>query len=436
MSETHANPNARTPRREFLRQATVATVASSTLLQAAKGAAVHAAGEDRFRVGLIGCGGRGTGAAVQALKADRATELIAMGDLFPDKLQASLSRLKKSQVGDRVLVDADHAFTGFDAYQKVIASDVDIVLLASPPHFRPKHLQACIDAGKHIFVEKPIAVDAPGVRQVLKACRQAEEKQLAVVSGLCWRYHFGARAAIDQVHRGKIGEVVAVETTYNASRPGKPFPMIRKPAWSPMEFQIRNWYWFTWLSGDHIVEQAIHSIDKGAWVFHDEPPVAAIGLGGLQARFGEPRGQIYDHHAVLFEYADGRRHYHYCRQMPGCFNQVATHVLGARGTCQIERGTRRNLKGEVEWKYEGPKNVMHQTEHDEMYAALREGTILNNGVYMCRSTMLAIMGRMATYTGQRITWEEALASEESLAPERYDWSEAPPEPTIAVPGIT
>ncbi len=436
MTDSQQHQKTGTPRREFLRQAAAASIAGSTLLRASRASAFHAAGAEEFRVGLVGCGGRGTGAAVQALKADPATRLVAMGDLFADKLEASHRRLQKSPVAERVQVDADHRFTGFDAYQKVIQSDVDIVLLASPPHFRPRHLKACIDAGKHTFVEKPIAVDAPGVREVLAACHEARQKQLSVVSGLCWRYHFGARAAIEQVQDGKIGDVVAVETTYNASRPGKPWPMPRKPEWSELEFQIRNWYWFTWLSGDHIVEQAIHSIDKGAWIFHEEPPVAAIGLGGLQARFGDPRGQIFDHHAVLFEYEDGRRHYHYCRQMPGCFNQVATHVLGSKGTCQIERHTRRNAQGKVEWKYTGPRNVMHQTEHDEMYAALRAGKIINNGLYMCRSTMLAILGRMATYSGQRVTWEEALASEHRLGPQQYDWNQSPPPTEIAVPGIT
>ncbi len=426
----------KTARRTFLRHASAASVAGGLLLQSSRTHTVHAAGNETLNVGLIGCGGRGTGAAVQALKADSGTQLIAMGDLFPDKVTASLARLKKSPIGKRIHVDEDHQFSGFDAYQKVIDSGVDIVLLASPPHFRPRHIKACVAAGKHVFAEKPVAVDAPGVREVLAACREAEQKQLAVVSGLCWRYHFGARASIAQVLDGKIGDVTAVETTYNASRPGKKFPMPREAGWSDLEFQIRNWYWFTWLSGDHIVEQAIHSLDKGAWLFHEEPPVAAIGLGGLQARFDDPRGQIFDHHAVLFEYEDGRRHYHYCRQIPGCFNQVATHVLGAKGTCQIERHTRRDRDGKVQWKFDGPKNVMHQTEHDEMYAALRAGKIINNGLYMCRSTMLAILGRMATYTGRRVTWEEALASDYKLGPESYDWNQKLEMPPVAVPGIT
>ena len=427
-------------RRQFLQRASVAagagTMGAGVLLGSTAVRAAHVSGNETLKVGLVGCGGRGTGAAVQALKADRGVELIAMGDLFPDKLQASLKRLQASPVASRVKVDSDHQFTGFDAYEGVIGSGVDVVLLASPPHFRPAHIEACIAAGKHVFAEKPIAVDAPGVRKVLDACAAARKKNLSVVSGLCWRYHFGARAAMERVHDGTIGDIVAVETTYNASRPGKPWPMVRKKEWSDLEFHIRNWYWLTWLSGDHIVEQAIHSLDKGAWVFHDEPPAAAIGLGGLQTRLDQPRGQIFDHHAVLFEFADGRRHFHYCRQMPGCFNQVATHVLGAKGTCGVERTGCRDMQGKSTWRYKGPKNVMHQTEHDEMYAALRAGKPINNGEYMCRSSMLAILGRMATYTGRRVTWEEALASTHRLGPSNYDWGQALPIPPVAVPGIT
>lgn len=433
---THESADTRTGRRQFLQGASLATLSASALLQASAARAVHAEGSDVLKIGLIGCGGRGTGAAVQALKADPATELVAMADLFADKLSASLARLQQSPVGDRVRVERDRQFVGFDAYQQLIDSGVDVVLMASPPHFRPAHFKAAIAAGKHTFVEKPIAVDAPGVREVWQACQLAQQKNLSVVSGLCWRYHFGARAAMQQVHDGKIGHVTSVETTYNASRPGKPWPMIRKPDWSDLEFQIRNWYWFTWLSGDHIVEQAIHSLDKGMWVFHDEPPLAAIGTGGLQARFGDPRGQIFDHHSVIYEYADGRRHYHMCRQMPGCFNMVATYVLGADGSCLIEKPTRHDRRGQVQWKYSGAKNVMHQTEHDEMYAALRAGKVINNGLYMCRSTMLAILGRMATYTGRRVTWQEAWDADYNLGPPNYDWNQELEPPAIAVPGIT
>ncbi len=423
-------------RRQFLRRAAAASVATGALLQASRASAVHSTHTETLKVGLVGCGGRGTGAAVQTLKADPHTRLVAMGDLFADQLSASLKRLQKSSVSDRVVVDTDHRFTGFDAYRRVIDSGVDVVLLAAPPHFRPEHLKACVDAGKHVFAEKPIAVDAPGVRAVLEASEAAGKRNLSLVSGLCWRYHFGARAAMQQVHDGTVGDVTAVETTYNASRPGKPWPMRRREGWSDLEWQIRNWYWFTWLSGDHIVEQAIHSLDKGAWVFHDDPPTAAIGLGGLQARLDEPRGQIFDHHAVLFEYPDGRRHFHYCRQMPGCFNVVATHVLGTRGTCRIEQHRCTSYEGRAMWRYQGPKNVMHQTEHDEMYAALRRGEPINNGAYMCRSTMLAILGRMATYTGRKVTWAEAFESNHRLGPSAYNWDQKLDVPPVAVPGIT
>jgi predicted dehydrogenase len=423
-------------RRDFIK-AGAAAVAAGTLaaeLTLTQGAPV--ADSDLLRLGLVGCGGRGTGAALQALQADPHTKLVALADAFADQLQRSLDRLKKSEVADRVAVDVDHRFVGFDAYQKLIAGGVDVVLLAAPPHFRPAHLQAAIDAGKHVFAEKPVAVDAPGVRKVLAACAEAKRKNLAVVSGLCWRYNFTARDAIKQVHDGAVGDIVALQSSYNSGRPGKPWPMVREPGWSDMEWQLRNWYWFTWLSGDHIVEQAVHSLDKAAWAVHDEPPVSAVALGGLQSRSGgDERGQIFDHHAVVYEYANGLKHFHTCRQQMGCANDVSTHVFGTKGTCHVERGSIADRSGTEAWRYRGQQNVMHQTEHDEMYAALRAGKIINDGEFMCRSTMLAILGRMASYTGKKITWEQAMNSQEDLTPPAYAWGPLP-KPAVALPGVT
>jgi len=433
---SHESQSSASSRREFLKTSATTVAAAGLLSQQKVVRAAYASGSGMLKIGLVGCGGRGTGAARQALRADKYTRLVAVADVFADRVESSLGHLKRTDVADRVVVDADHRFVGFDAYKELLATDVDIVLLATPPHFRPQHLKACIDAGKHVFAEKPIAVDAPGVRSVLATTEEARRKNLTLVSGLCWRYHFGARAAVRQIQDGNIGRVVALQSMYNSSRPGKPWPMIREKNWKDMEWQLRNWYWFTWLSGDHIVEQAIHSIDKAGWIMHDEPPVSAVGLGGLQTRTGPERAQIFDHHAVLYEYTGGVRHYHYCRQQPGCTNEVSTVALGEKGTCHVEKHRVYDTAGETTWRFRGKRNVMHQTEHDEMYAALRKGEIVNNGLYMCRSTMLAIMGRMATYTGKKITWDQALNSKEDFARKQYTWDDKLPVPPVALPGIT
>jgi predicted dehydrogenase len=294
-------------------------------------------------------------------------------------------------------------------------------------------LAAAVEAGKHVFAEKPVAVDAPGLRKVLAACEQAKAKNLSVVCGLQQRYDQPRPAAVEKIHGGAIGEVLAVQSAWLGNMPAKKFPMPRKPEWSDMEWQVRNWYWWTWLSGDHIVEQAVHSIDKGSWALHDQPPVAAVGMGGLQSRMGSERGQIYDHHAVVYEFANGMKHYHYCRQVNGGSRDVSTHVQGTKGSCHVELAVVRNLPGNEVSRYRGKKNVMHQTEHDEQFAALRAGKPVNDGPFMALSTMLAIMGRMATYTGQRVTWERALNSNEDLSPPRYEWGPLP-TPTVAIPG--
>ncbi len=426
-----------TTRRNFLQNSAAAAGVGLTL-QAGISRTAHAAGSDILRVGLIGCGGRGRGSAVQALKADPQTKLVALADVFESQVANSLQLFKRSPVGDRVDVSPEQQFVGFDAYQKLLASDVDVVLLATPPHFRPVQLKACVEANKHVFAEKPVAVDAPGVRSVLASCQEAKRRNLAMVSGLCWRYHNGAGATMQRVHDGQIGDIVAIQTNYNASRPGKPWPMPRDTGWTDLEWQLHNWYWFTWLSGDHIVEQAIHSIDKAAWAMHDEPPVSAVGLGGLQTRINTKAdpGQIFDHHAVVYEYPGGVRHFHYCRQQPGCANEVSTLVMGSKGTSHIEKHTVQESSGKQIWKFAEKRNTMHQAEQDELFASIRQGQPLNNGEYMCRSTMLAIMGRMTTYTGQKISWDQALNSQQDFSLKHYDMSIAPPPATIATPGQT
>ena len=422
-------------RREFLKTSTLAAAGAVAGGLALKRSA-HAAGSDVLKIGLIGCGGRGTGAATDALGADPNTKLVAVADAFSDRLEGSLASLKKG-FKDRVAVDADHSFVGLDAYEKLLASGVDVVLLCTPPHFRPMHLKACIDAGKHVFCEKPVAVDGPGVRSILATSEEAAKKNLNLVSGLCWRYDYGVAETMKRVLDGAIGDILAIRETYNT---GTLWQRKRQPEWTEMEFQLRNWYYFAWLSGDHNVEQHVHSLDKASWAMHDEPPLKAWGLGGRQVRVEPHFGDIFDHHAVCYEYPNGVQVHSYCRQMAGCSMDVSDVFLGTKGRANILAN---RIEGETKWRFEGQKPSMYSLEHKALFAAIRAGKPINNGLYMARSTMLAILGRLATYSGQTITWDDAINSKVSLAPARYAMDAQPPtlpdkdgKYAVAVPGVT
>jgi predicted dehydrogenase len=393
--------------------------------------AVHAASADTLRVGLIGCGGRGSGAAAQALNADKNVQLVAVGDAFADRAQGALKRLQ-TQMPDKVKVKPDNCFVGFDAYKNVIDSDVDVVILTTPPHFRPMHLKYAIEKNKHVFLEKPVAVDAPGIRSIMETSKVAKEKNLGLVCGFCWRYQYAHRETFKRVHDGIIGDITSVYSTYNT---GGLWNHGRKPEWSDMEWQVRNWLYFTWLSGDHLVEQAVHSVDKLAWARKDAHPVKAIAHGGRQVRTDPAYGNIFDHFAVVYEYEDGSRGFLFCRQQDGCASGVWDYITGTKGTCTINSGNSYVIKGEADWKFAGQQNDMYQTEHDELFASIRAGKPLNDGTRMVNSTMMAILGRMAAYTGQVITWEQAMNSQEDLSPAKYEWGPIA-TPPIALPGKT
>jgi predicted dehydrogenase len=419
----------RPSRRDFLK-----TAAAAGTLAAVPN--VHAAGSDVLRVGLIGCGDRGTGAAEQALCADSNVKLVSMADAFENRLDQSLGLLQKNEkVATKVDVDREHRFVGFDAYQKLLASGVDVVLLCTPPQFRPIHLRAAIEAGKHVFAEKPVAVDAPGYHSVLESCALAKQKGLSVVSGLCLRYDNGHREIVRRLHDGAAGEIVALMANdYRSGRWTKP----RQPDWTEMTYQMRNWYNFTWLSGDFNVEQHVHFLDVCAWVMKDQYPVRAVGMGGRQVRTGPQYGHIYDHFSVVYEYANGAKLFSNCRQQVGCKTDISAHVMGSKGRAGLSE-RRKGLviqTGDDTWHYDGPMNEMYQAEHDELFASIRNGKLINNGDYMTRSTLLALMGRMAAYTGQLITWDMALNSQEDLTPPSYDWDMALPVPPVAAPGVT
>jgi myo-inositol 2-dehydrogenase/D-chiro-inositol 1-dehydrogenase len=389
---------------------------------------------ETIKVGLVGCGGRGSGAASQALSSDKNVVLHSIGDAFEDRLQQGLGSLKNSHK-EKVKVDPDHAFVGLDAYQKVIDSGVDVVILATPPGFRPQHLAAAIAAGKHVFCEKPMAVDGPGVRTVLAAAEQARQKNLCLASGFCWRSHYPKRETFARVLGGDLGQISSIYTTYNTG-PVKDVT-IRKEGWTPMELQVRNWYQFSWLSGDHIVEQAVHSLDMMAWAMGDVVPVRATANGGRQARTS--LGNIYDHFAVVYEYANGTRGFHHCRQIAGCSNDYAVHMAGTKGNCTVDCTRNKHvITGEKPWQFTTDKEItdMYQVEHNELFAAIRAGKTINHGTWMAHSTMLAILGRMAAYTGQTITWEQAINSQEVLAPAVLGWDAPVEVPPIPMPGKT
>ncbi|MBS0210596.1 MAG: Gfo/Idh/MocA family oxidoreductase [Planctomycetes bacterium] len=435
-------PGAVPSRRDFLRTSSVA-VAGATALGALSARAAdekplpkpHVGGGDLIRIGLIGCGGRGTGAANQALQADPNVKLVAVGDAFQDRLDSALKSIEKLGAS-KVDVPQERRFVGFDAYKQVLTSGVDLVILATPPGFRPIHFSAAVAAGKHVFMEKPVAVDAPGVRMVIDSARQAKEKGLAVGVGLQRRHQLTYLETIKRIHDGAIGDVVSQRVYWNGAGVWvkKRADLVKaKPDLTEMEYQMRNWYYFNWLCGDHICEQHIHNLDVGCWVKNGWP-IKAEGMGGRQVRTGEDYGEIYDHHAVEYEFEDGSRMFSYCRHIPKCWDSVTEHAQGTKGVADVSAASIKT--GEDQWRYRGEKNNPYQTEHDDLIASIRSGAPINEGERGALSSMVAVLGRMCTYSGQMIKWEDALNSNISLAPSEYSWSAEPPKAAVAVPGVT
>ena len=437
-TQTPATDNA-TPassRRDFLKTSTavaVAAAASSWPLASA----VYAAGSDQLKYGLIGCGGRGSGAAANALKADSTNKLVAIADLFPEKVSASIKGLSE-EFGGQMDLPANKQFTGLDAYKGVL-ENADVVILATPPHFRPAHLKAAIDANKHVFCEKPVAVDVPGVKKVLDICKVAEQKKLNVVSGLCYRYDLDKQETIKRIHDGAIGNVVALQGMYNT---GGLWMNRRQPEWGDMEWQLRNWLYFTWLSGDHIVEQHVHTLDKMLWIMKDQPPTRCTSNGGRTVRTDPAFGHIYDHFDTIYEWeTEDRgpvRAFCQTRQWVNCAVDVSDWAFGTKGTANV---TAHAITGENAWKKKGKKAPnMYDVEHVELVKAIKSGKPINNADYMCKATLMGIMGRMAAYTGTTVTWEKLMESTEELLPPSdppsYDLKAKAATPPVAVPGQT
>jgi myo-inositol 2-dehydrogenase / D-chiro-inositol 1-dehydrogenase len=423
-----------TSRREFLKTGTA--LASTAGLQLTLNSQLFAAGSDQLKVGLVGCGGRGTGAAGQALNADSQSKLVAVADVFPNAIESSISTLKSNdRIARQVAVDDASKFVGLDAYKKVIES-CDVVLLASPPGFRPAHLRAAVEAGKHIFTEKPVATDAPGIRSVMESVRIAKEKKLSVVAGFCWRYDYPRRELFKRIHEGQIGDVVAIYGTY-LTGPVKPMPSLntRPEGITDLEWMVRNWYNFTFLSGDGLVEQAIHTVDWLQWAMKDEPPFRCTAVGGRQVP--AHGGNIYDHIEVNYEWKNGVRGFLAQRQITGCYNENNLTVIGTRGVAYLKPGKDGvGISGTNPWTYDGPKPDMYQVEHDEFFDSVRTGKTINDGDRMVTSTLAGIMGRMAGYTGKQIDWEMALNSKQVLVPEITGWDTKVDVPPLARPGVT
>jgi len=394
-----------------------------------------AGGSDKIRLGLIGCGGRGTYDTPNCLEAAPNVELVAMGDLFPERLERCRQQLTK-KLGDKVKVTDEMCFTGWDAYKKVLATDVNLVILTAPPYFRPAHLRAAIEAGKHVFAEKPVAVDPVGVRSVIESSRLADEKGLTIVAGTQGRRMAHLIEGMKRIHNGDLGEIVGGQcvrigdgmlTWSEATRQ-------RQPDWSDMEWQLRRWLFLTWLSGDFIVEMHVHNLDRVNWAMNAHP-VQCTGLGGRQARTGPEYGNCYDHFAVEYEYPNGARIEYLGAQIDKATYRQSYQIVGTKGLAYTDSGNF-IIKGEKPFTYDGPQPSPVIQQHADQIAAIRSGQRLNEGVRVAESTLTCIMGRMSAYTGRALKWDWAMqASKLDLRPPREEFGALPMDP-VAIPGQT
>jgi len=438
-----------TNRRDFLKASSTVALSAGLLGRLQSGA--FAAGDDTIRVGLVGCGGRGSGAAKQALSTEGKVQLVAVGDAFVESVEGSLAQLQKAfeSKPERVAVDADHKFVGLDAYRKVIDSDIDLVILATPPGFRPTHFEYAVEKGKHVFMEKPVAVDAPGVRQVLAAAEKAKAQQLKVGVGLQRRHQNCYLDIVPRIHDGAIGDITAMRVYWNSGGVWEPRRQ-RDQVQSELEYQLWSWYYYNWLCGDHICEQHIHNLDIGLWL-KQQNPVKARGMGGRQVRTDKRYGEIFDHHAVEFFFGDGTVMYSTCSHMSNCYHDVSEHAVGTKGTVDLNNNSsaRDNritpFTGEAH-VYRGENPDAYQVEHDVLFKAIREGQSYNEAESGAMSTMASVLGRMCTYSGKEITWEEALNHGARVTPENMAelaFNSAPPTVPneegvypVPVPGLT
>jgi len=415
--ESGKNPG--TTRRDFLKSSTVvASAAVSGALGIQKSA--FAGGSDIIRVGMIGCGGRNTGAAAQALTADPGARLVAMCDIFMDRVKGK-RKILKEQKKDQVIVDDDHCFAGFDGYKHVIESS-DVVVIANAAKFHPLHAMTAIKAGRHVFVEKPHGIDPAGVKLLQRAAEVAKQKGLCLVSGLHSRYHAGYAETVQRIYDGAIGDVISIEENFLRA----PYVIIdRAPGLSELEWQCSTQYHFRWLSGDDVPQSLVHNMDRASWVLHNAVPAKCHGLGGRSSMTEPIYGDVFDHHSVIYELDSGVRIYAFCRTTTGCYGDSSSTVLGSKGKASI---TRCQIWGENEWRWKGRCNP-YQVEHDVLFKAIRSGEPVNNGGYMTRSTMTTVMGQISCYTGKEVTWEKINKSDFYHAPRPEDCHDGMEPPT-------
>lgn len=420
-----------TSRRDFIKKTALASAGLSAGLFAS-GNFAYAGGKDTLRVGLIGCGGRGTGAARNCVNAAENVELYAMGDLFPDRLESSREILKQA-IGDGCNVTPDRAFSGLEAYKKVIRSDVDLVLLATPPAFRPSHFEDAVKHNRHVFIEKPVAVDPAGVKSIRRTAKLAESKGLSVMSGLQYRKQNNYIHAMEMIHSGNIGRPVAAQAEYLA---GGIWYHERTDEMSEMEWQLRNWYYYTWLSGDFIVEQFVHNLDTILWAY-GSLPLMCTGVGGRQARVASEFGNIYDHFSITYDFPEGRMLSATCRQFEGSHRNVTNRIIGSDASVFITPNhTRIEIPGQAEpvlIPLEG--DSPQQIQKRRLVESIRKGIPVNEAEMVADATLMAVMGREAAYTGRQITWDEIRESDLNLMPDQIDF-EHPIHDPVAIPGST
>jgi predicted dehydrogenase len=424
----------RPTRRQFVRTSATLTAAA---VAPVRWPAVHVAGDDTIRIGMVGCGGRCTGAAVNAMNADPGVRLVAMCDLFLERVHQSREALRAQQPG-QVQVDDDHCFDGFDGYRRVIES-VDVVLIANAAKFHPLHLRAALDAGRHVFVEKPHAIDPSGVREVEAALALAEQRGLCVVSGLQSRFEPRYRETVARIHDGAIGEVVSIEENFLRA----PYVLYaRRPGMAEVAYQCSNQYHFHWLSGDDVPQSLIHNVDRSLWVLGGRTPLRCHGMGGRSSMTDPLYGNVFDHHAVVYEFDRGEKLYAFCRTTTGCYNEVSSLVYGTKGRADLLAG---RIEGEHAWRYQGPRDNPYDAEHRALFAAIRAGEPLISGQHMADATRATVMGQLSCYTGEEMTWERVATSDAFYAPRAEDCSfdmEPPVRPgpdgsyPVFVPGRT
>lgn len=439
MSKTDDQNRAAHSRRDFLKTSTVAAVGTTVAAHTNIIPGAYAQGKDEIRVGVVGVGGRGTGAIKDVLMAAPGVKIVAVGDAFKDRVDELMPKLKAfaddpeiKKHGNTVALTPEHTFVGLDAYQKVInLSDVNYIILATPPGFRPEHLKAAVASGKTIFTEKPVAVDGPGIRMVMEAYEQSKSKNQGIAAGTQRRHDVNYVEMMKRIHDGAIGDITATRAYWNQ---GGLWNKERQNSWSDLEWQLRNWLYFTWLSGDHIVEQHIHNIDVSNWAMNGHP-VKATGMGGRQVRTGPEYGHIFDHFSIDYEYANGVHMQSMCRQIAGTTGNVSEAIVGTKGT-SISTSDRQNIAGANEWRSTGKPRSAYILEHTNLINSVRAAKPFNELKSVAESTLTAIMGRMSAYTGKAVTWEQALNSQEVLMPPKLDWSAKMPVPAVAVPGQT